>query len=83
MNSNNILFIPGYNMDSNCYLIGDMLVDTGTGTNENYLISQIEKHGIKREDISLVVNTHYNIVYPSLTVQFIPDLRGRGVLAKI
>ena len=36
MNSNNILFIPGYNMDSNCYLIGDMLVDTGTGTNEDY-----------------------------------------------
>ena len=58
MNSNNILFIPGYNMDSNCYLIGDMLVDTGTGFNEEYLISQIEKQGIKREDISLVVNTH-------------------------
>ena len=34
MNSNNILFIPGYNMDSNSYLIGDMLVDTGTGFNE-------------------------------------------------
>lgn len=58
MNSNNILFIPGYNMDSNSYLIGDMLVDTGTGFNEEYLISQIERHGIKREDISLVVNTH-------------------------
>ena len=58
MNSNNILFIPGYNMDSNCYLIDDMLVDTGTGFNEEYLISQIEKHGVKREDISLVVNTH-------------------------
>lgn len=58
MNSNNILFIPGYNMDSNCYLIGDMLVDTGAGFNEEYLISQIEKQGIKREDVSLVVNTH-------------------------
>ena len=58
MSSNNILFIPGYNMDSNCYLIDDMLVDTGTGFNEEYLISQIEKHGVKREDISLVVNTH-------------------------
>ena len=44
MSSNNILFIPGYNMDSNCYLIDDMLVDTGTGFNEDYLISQIEKH---------------------------------------
>ena len=58
MNYNNILFIPGYNMDSNCYLIGDMLVDTGTGFNEEYLISQIERHGVSREDISLVVNTH-------------------------
>ena len=45
-------------MDSNCYLIGDMLVDTGTGLNEDYLTSQLEKHGLKREDISLVVNTH-------------------------
>ena len=58
MNSNNIVFIPGYNMDSNCYLIGDMLVDTGTGFNEEYLISQIERHGVNRKDISLVVNTH-------------------------
>ena len=58
MNSNNIVFILGYNMDSNCYLIGDMLVDTGTGFNEEYLISQIERHGINRKDISLVVNTH-------------------------
>ena len=58
MSSNNILFIPGYNMDCNCYLIDDMLVDTGTGFNEEYLISQIEKHGVKREDISLIVNTH-------------------------
>lgn len=58
MSSNNILFIPGYNMDCNCYLIDDMLVDTGTGFNGEYLISQIEKHGVKREDISLIVNTH-------------------------
>ena len=58
MNSNNIVFIPGYNMDSNCYLIGDMLVVTGTGFNEEYLISQIERHGVNRKDISLVVNTH-------------------------
>lgn len=58
MSSNNILFIPGYNMDCNCYLIDDMLVDTGTGFNGEYLISQIEKYGVKREDISLIVNTH-------------------------
>ena len=58
MCSNNILFIPGYSMDCNCYLIDDMLVDTGTGFNGEYLISQIEKHGVKKEDISLIVNTH-------------------------
>ncbi|WP_296886898.1 MBL fold metallo-hydrolase [uncultured Methanobrevibacter sp.] len=58
MSSNNILFIPGYSMDCNCYLIDDMLVDTGTGFNGEYLISQIEKHGVKKEDISLIVNTH-------------------------
>ncbi|WP_296798076.1 MBL fold metallo-hydrolase [uncultured Methanobrevibacter sp.] len=58
MSSNNILFIPGYSMDCNCYLIDDMLVDTGTGFNGEYLISQIEKYGVKKEDISLIVNTH-------------------------
>lgn len=58
MSSNSILFIPGYNMDSNCYLIDDMLVDTGTGLNAENLLSRIESHGIKRDDISLIVNTH-------------------------
>ena len=58
MSSNSILFIPGYNMDSNCYLIDDMLVDTGTGLNAENLLSRIESHGVKREDISLIVNTH-------------------------
>ena len=37
----------------------------------------------KHKKIKKEIGTHYNIVYPSLTVQFIPDLRGRGVLAKI
>jgi len=58
MSSNNILVIPEYIMDSNCYLIGDMLVDTGTGTNKDYLVSQLEKYGVRIEDINLVVNTH-------------------------
>lgn len=26
MNSEDIIWIPGYNLDSNCYLIDDMLV---------------------------------------------------------
>ena len=35
-----------------------MLVDTGSGYYDDYLVSQLEKHGVKPEDISLVVNTH-------------------------
>ncbi len=58
MTSNNIIFIQGYGMDSNYYLVGDILVDTGTGHNEDYLISQLEKHNVKREDITLIINTH-------------------------
>ena len=58
MNSNNIVFIQGYHIDCNYYLIDDMLVDTGSGYYDDYLTSQLEKHGVKPEDISLVVNTH-------------------------
>lgn len=58
MSSNNIVFIPGYHIDCNYYLIDDMLVDTGSGYYDDYLVSQLEKHGVKPEDITLVVNTH-------------------------
>ena len=58
MISNNIIFIPGYNIDSNCYLIGNTLIDTGAGLDENYLTSQLEKHNVKKEDINLIINTH-------------------------
>ncbi len=55
----NIVFILGFNYDSNCYLINDnILVDTGAGHNKDYLFSQLRENGVEPEDIELVVNTH-------------------------
>ena len=57
--SSNIVFIMGFNYDSNCYLInGNTLVDTGAGQNKDYLFSKLRENGVEPEDIELVVNTH-------------------------
>lgn len=54
-----IVFIIGFNYDSNCYLINkSILVDTGAGHNKEYLFSKLHKNGVEPEDIELVVNTH-------------------------
>ncbi len=54
-----ITFIIGFNYDSNCYLIdNNILVDTGAGQNKDYLFSKLQEHGVKPEDIEMVVNTH-------------------------
>ena len=57
MNSN-VIFIEGLGADSNSYLIDDVLVDTGTGHNPEYLFSKLRENGIEPEDIKLIVNTH-------------------------
>ena len=45
--SSNIVFIMGFNYDSNCYLInGNTLVDTGAGQNKDYLFSKLRENGI-------------------------------------
>lgn len=54
-----IVFILGYNFDSNYYLIDDnILVDTGAGQNKDYLFSKLRENGVEPENIELVVNTH-------------------------
>ncbi len=54
-----IVFILGYNYDSNYYLIDDnILVDTGAGHNKDYLFSKLRQNGVEPEDIERVVNTH-------------------------
>jgi len=55
---NDIICIDGYGSDSNCYLIDDIIIDTGTGMNEEYLPLIIKENGLNLEDISLIVNTH-------------------------
>ena len=54
-----IVFIIGFNYDSNCYLIDDnILVDTGAGQNKEYLFSKLAENNVMPEDIELIVNTH-------------------------
>ena len=59
MSSNDIIFILGFNYDSNCYLInGNTLVDTGAGDNKDYLFSKLRENGVEPENIELIINTH-------------------------
>ena len=54
-----IVFIMGYNFDSNYCLIDDnILVDTGAGLNKDYLFSKLRENGVEPDDIETVVNTH-------------------------
>ncbi len=54
-----IVFILGYNIDSNYCLIDDnILVDTGSGYYNDYLILKLKENGVEPEDIDLIVNTH-------------------------
>lgn len=55
---NDVVFIEGLGYDSNVYLIGDIIVDTGAGSNPDYLFSEIKNAGINPKDISCIVNTH-------------------------
>ena len=54
-----IVFILGYNIDSNYILIDDkILVDTGSGYYNDYLTSKLQENGVNPNDIELIVNTH-------------------------
>jgi hydroxyacylglutathione hydrolase len=55
---NDVVFIEGRGYDSNIYLIGDIIIDTGTGENAKHVFSEILKSGISPEDISTIINTH-------------------------
>lgn len=55
---NNVFCIEGFGSDSNSYLIGDILVDTGIGANKEYLPQKIKEIGFNIDDITMIVNTH-------------------------
>jgi len=53
-----VTIIEGIGYDSNIYIFQDVIVDTGTGDNFDYIKSSMETAGIKLEDLNLIVNTH-------------------------
>jgi hydroxyacylglutathione hydrolase len=55
---NDILMIEGFGSDSNIYIFDDVIVDTGTGDNIEYVLNSLKKADLSPSDISLIVNTH-------------------------
>ncbi|HMK53238.1 MAG TPA: MBL fold metallo-hydrolase [Methanobacteriaceae archaeon] len=52
--------IEGIGYDSNIYVFDDVIVDTGTGQNMDYLFRSLQEAGLSPEDLSLIVNTHHH-----------------------
>lgn len=53
-----IIIILGRQRDSNSYVIGDTLIDPGSGQDIDYLKNSIKEAGINMDDIKKIVNTH-------------------------
>ncbi|QHN07746.1 MBL fold metallo-hydrolase [Methanothermobacter sp. THM-2] len=54
----NIIAIEGTLFDSNIYILGDTVVDTGTGMNPDNLMRKISGAGVEPGSIKHIVNTH-------------------------
>lgn len=54
----NIIMIEGIGNDSNIYVFEDVMVDTGTGDNCDYVVDSLSKAGLSLDNLSLIVNTH-------------------------
>lgn len=50
--------IEGKGVDSNVYVFDDVIVDTGTGQNIDYILNSLKKAGYDPSNLSLIVNTH-------------------------
>ena len=55
---NDIIMVEGMGSDSNVYVFDDIIVDTGTGDNIQYILDSIKKAGLNPDNLSLIVNTH-------------------------
>ena len=53
-----IIIIMGKGRDSNSYIIGETLIDPGSGENIDYLKDEIKAAGLEMTDIKKIVNTH-------------------------
>lgn len=50
--------IEGIGYDSNVYVFDNVIVDTGTGENIDYIRKSLKDAGINIQDLELIVNTH-------------------------
>jgi glyoxylase-like metal-dependent hydrolase (beta-lactamase superfamily II) len=55
---NDVVFIEGVGYDSNVCIFDDVIVDTGTGQNMDYILKSIKASGKSPDELSLIVNTH-------------------------
>ena len=53
-----IIMIEGKGFDSNIYVFEDVIVDTGTGQNMNYVLNSLKNAEYDPDNLSLIVNTH-------------------------
>jgi glyoxylase-like metal-dependent hydrolase (beta-lactamase superfamily II) len=53
-----IIIIMGEGRDSNTYIIGETIIDPGSGLNMDYLKDEIKSAGLEMSDIKQIVNTH-------------------------
>ena len=53
---NDVVIIEGIGYDSNIYIFEDVMVDTGTGDNIQYIKDSMKKAGISEDDLALIVN---------------------------
>lgn len=53
-----IIIIEGKGYDSNIYIFQDIIIDTGTGDNIQYIMDSMKDAGVSIEDLSLIINTH-------------------------
>jgi len=55
---NDIFMIEGSGFDSNIYVFDEVIIDTGTGDNIEYMLNSLKKADLNPSDISRIVNTH-------------------------
>lgn len=53
-----ITIILGKHRDSNCYLVGDAIIDPGSGENIDYLKESVNQAGLSMDDFNSIINTH-------------------------
>jgi hydroxyacylglutathione hydrolase len=55
---NEIIMVDGLGFDCNVYVFEDVLVDTGTGENIEYILRSLKDADYNPDDLSMIVNTH-------------------------